>query len=351
MLGTVLRSAPRSRWWQGAEAVSGTLVKHREVATDERTEACDSRLLLPPLLPSCTDRCSPAGARADGGGPGGWRGTSGDKHDTGEQEDADHLGARTLGRMSDLVADDGHLRSGHALTGPVLLPDDGSRWSRRWPSQASAAPQERLRQLAGRRTSLRHAAVATTAIAVPVGAGVRAAAAFDLGAGAAGLARHSRQAAAASLAHPHPRACQGRCRGRAPHPPTALEGAAPARLAAWCIGRAPRQGRPGPHQTGGSNGAGRPLPFYLARRIPSIPVVARHSSSVGDEARRDQGESWRPTTGGSHGRRASDPTAAGRRAPGERSDAGAVAPGRLRTGVHSGRPVAPLPALRCRRVA
>jgi hypothetical protein len=33
------------------------------------------------------------------------------------------------------------------------------------------------------------------------------------------------------------------------------------------------------------------LPFYLARRIPSIPVIARYSSSVRDESRRDQGES------------------------------------------------------------
>src|SRR5215213_11835210 len=43
------------------EAVEGAPVKHAEVATDERTETCDRRLLLPPLLPSCPDRCSPAG--------------------------------------------------------------------------------------------------------------------------------------------------------------------------------------------------------------------------------------------------------------------------------------------------
>jgi hypothetical protein len=127
--------------------------------------------------------------------------------------------------------------------------------------------------------------------------------------------------------------------------------AAPARLAAWCIGRAPRHGRPRPNRPGGRTAPDTRPPFYLARRIPSRPVIYRRNDAGCDGTRRKQGESRRPTTGGSDGRRAPDTTAARRRATGERADARAVAAGRDRAGVHPGRPLAPLPAFRHRRLA
>ena len=51
--------------------------------------------------------------------------------------------------------------------------------------------------------------------------------------------------------------------------------AAPARLAAWCIGRAPRHGRPRPNRSGARAGAGRPTPSYLCRRNAVNTAVTR----------------------------------------------------------------------------
>jgi hypothetical protein len=126
-------------------------------------------------------------------------------------------------------------------------------------------------------TNFRRAAVAANAIAAPAGVAARAAAGGP-GAGAAGPARHSRQAAAASPAHRHTRGCRGWRRGRAPHLPPPWEGAAPARLAAWCIGRAPHHGRP-PRTAGESTrrapGTRSTRPSHIPSRLSYIPTYLR----------------------------------------------------------------------------
>ena len=96
--------------------------------------------------------------------------------------------------------------------------------------------------------------VAATAIDPGAPANHDGLAAGDGGGGELGSARRSHQAAAAG----HPAREQGRCGGRAFSPLLPPRAAAPARLAAWSIGRAPHAGHPKPTDRGARDGAGRP---------------------------------------------------------------------------------------------
>jgi hypothetical protein len=112
---------------------------------------------------------------------------------------------------------------------------------------------------------------ATTAIDLGAAANQDGLAADDGGGGKLGSAQHSHQAAAAG----HPAREEGRCGGRAFSPRLPPRAAAPARLAAWSVGRAPHAGHPRPTDRGLETAPDARALSYLWVRNPVNTVVTR----------------------------------------------------------------------------
>ena len=177
-----------------------------------------------------------------------------------------------------------HVRS--ALTGPVLLPDDGSRCPSRWPSRH---PQERQGPLAAGAPAL-----STPPWPPPQSPSQPAQASGPL----LGSISEPAQPARLGITVKQPPPVRltsiiglvrvGVVIGHRILPPPLKERRPPA----WRLDASGgRRIQAPPPPFGGSDGDGTRPTSYLARRNPSIPATDRHSSSFRDEAQHGQGES------------------------------------------------------------